>query len=73
MSPDFPAHYVPPTPYVIPSDSLLEPLQLDATSWADDTFAEATVNNIPTITSVVEPAALPLSASRSATPMDATD
>ncbi|KAI0038530.1 hypothetical protein FA95DRAFT_1613313 [Auriscalpium vulgare] len=96
MSPDFPAHYVPPTPHFVPiSDDVALPLPTEANSWADDLPAvnnssgtsssviaarptteaaqEALVNNIATRQITVEPASLPLPASRSATPMDATE
>ncbi|KAI0038523.1 hypothetical protein FA95DRAFT_1613320 [Auriscalpium vulgare] len=43
MSPDFPLHYVPPTPHSVPlSDELAGALPLESRSWADDDFA---VNN----------------------------
>ncbi|KAI0038972.1 hypothetical protein FA95DRAFT_1577781 [Auriscalpium vulgare] len=96
LSPDFPSHYVPPTPQFLPlSDAVAGPLPVEDASWADDLYAvsnsviastlvgtaqlpadveqENNVNNMSTVDSAVDPASQPLPASRSATPMDATD
>ncbi|KAI0038522.1 hypothetical protein FA95DRAFT_1613325 [Auriscalpium vulgare] len=79
MSPDFPAHYTPPTPHFVPiEDHIAGPLPPELSSWADDDFTVnnslgSNVNNINPGSSAVDPAALPLPASRSVTPMDATD
>ncbi|KAI0045612.1 hypothetical protein FA95DRAFT_1607582 [Auriscalpium vulgare] len=79
LSPDFPDHYEPPTPHFVPiSDADAPKLPAEVTSWADELYAVnnstvTTVNNTVLAESAVNPAALPLPASRSASPMDATE
>ncbi|KAI0037258.1 hypothetical protein FA95DRAFT_1614437 [Auriscalpium vulgare] len=79
MSPDFPDHYVPPTPHSVPLDNeAAGSLPTEAISWADDLFvvnnnSVPTVNNIAPVSSAVDPTTKPLPPSRPATPMDSTD
>ncbi|KAI0040191.1 hypothetical protein FA95DRAFT_1611998 [Auriscalpium vulgare] len=48
LSPDFPSHYVPPTPQFVPLTSeAAGPLPVEAASWADDLYAQVIKITIP--------------------------